>query len=132
MEQMYRENRDIAEFFLVYISESHAKNDIVPTYSAFKYDIREPESLEQRSAVADKLARNKELTMPCLVDGMGNKVAKSYRAWPDRVYLIDESGHIGVTSPRGPFGIKRALKRVNRWLDAHRKTLDVGTTISAH
>ncbi len=132
MEQMYRENRDIAEFFLVYISEAHAKNDIVPTYSAFKYDIREPESLEQRTEVADKLARNKQLTLPCLVDGMGNEVAKSYHAWPDRVYLIDESGHIGIASPRGLLGIKRALKRVNRWLDAHRRTLDGGTTISAH
>ena len=65
-------------------------------------------------------------------DGMGNEVAKSYHAWPDRVYLIDQSGHIGVASPRGPVGIKRALKRVSRWLEAHRKTLDGGTTISAH
>jgi hypothetical protein len=124
MEQMYREHRDIAEFFLVYISEAHAKNDIVPTYSAFKYDIREPESAVERAEVADKLVRNKGLTMPCLVDQMGNEVAKSYHAWPDRVYLIDENGRIGVRSPRGPAGIKRALKRVNRWLDAHRETLD--------
>ena len=124
MEQMYRDNRDIAEFFLVYISEAHAKNDIVPTYSAFKYGIREPESLEERSEVAGKLARNKGLTMPCLVDDMDNQVAKSYRAWPDRVSLIDEGGRIGVTSPRGPAGIKRALKRAERWLEAYRETLD--------
>lgn len=124
MERIYRENRDIAEFFLVYISEAHAKNDVLPTYSAFKYDIREPKSLEQRSEVAHKLVQNKGLTMPCLVDGMGNEVARSYRAWPDRVVLIDETGRVGVTSPRGPFGIKRALKRVDRWLDAHRKSLD--------
>ena len=120
---MYRENRDIAEFFLVYISEAHAKNDIVPTYAAFKHDIREPKSLEQRSEAAGKLVHNKELTMPCLVDGMENGAARSYRAWPDRVYLIDASGRVAVTSPRGPFGIKRALKRVKRWLQAHREAL---------
>ena len=121
MEQLYRDYQDVAEFFLVYISEAHAKNDLVPTYSAFKYDIREPESLEQRIGVAAMLVQNKGLTLPCLVDDMDNKTAKTYHAWPDRVYLIDETGHIGIASPRGPAGIKRALKRVGRWLDEHRQ-----------
>ena len=124
MERIYRQNGDVAEFFLVYISEAHAKNDIVPTYSAFKHDIREPKSIEQRFEVAGKLVTNKKLTLPCLVDRMDNNVARSYRAWPDRVYLIDESGRVRITSPRGPFGIKRALRRIDKWLETYRQNID--------
>jgi ClpP class serine protease len=35
-----------------------------------------------------------DITVPVLVDGLENETADAYRAWPQRVYVIDRDGTI--------------------------------------
>lgn len=41
--------------------------------------------------------------MPALVDEIDDRVNHAYRAWPDRLYVIDEKGRIAYAGGRGPF-----------------------------
>ncbi len=92
MEKMYRKYNDIVDFYIVYISEAHAEDDKHPVPYAKKMGIREHKTYEERCSIADRLRKDKELTVPCLVDGMDNQVEKIYKGWPDRVYLIRKDG----------------------------------------
>jgi type I thyroxine 5'-deiodinase len=47
-----------------------------------------------------------------------NSTEQTYTAWPDRIYLIDATGHVAYKSKPGPFGFKpeeltSALARVS-------------------
>ncbi len=122
MEKMYREYKDSVDFYIVYISEAHAEDDKHPVPYAKKMGIREHKTYEERCSIADRLLKDKELTIPCLVDGMDNQVEKIYKGWPDRVYLIRKDGRLGIAAKRGPWGFKPALDRLAEWLAEYRKT----------
>ena len=48
---------------------------------------------------------------------MGDTVNQLYKAWPERIYVIDEKGKIAYKSGVGPWGFKpRALAPVVRKL----------------
>ena len=124
MEQMYQDYRDIAEFYIVYISEAHAEDDKYPVGYARELGIKEHKTFGQRCKVADKLVLDKKLTIPCLIDGMDNAVADAYQAWPDRIYLVRKDGRLGVAAGRGPWGFKPALRKAGTWLASYKDTGD--------
>jgi Iodothyronine deiodinase len=70
--------------------------------------------------VADKLLKDNELTIPCVIDGMDNLVNEAYRAHPDRIFLVRTDGRLAVAGERGPFGFEPALIESRRWLEALR------------
>ena len=123
MEQMYQDYRDIAEFYIVYISEAHAEDDKYPVGYARELGIKEHKTFGQRCKVADRLRADKKLTIPCLIDGMDNAVADAYQAWPDRIYLVRKDGRLGVAAGRGPWGFKPALRKAGTWLASYK---DIG------
>ena len=119
---MYRSYKDVAEFYIVYISEAHAADDRRPVPYAPEQGLLEPTSLGQRCSVAQKLFAEKKLTIPCLVDGMENKTADAYKAWPDRLFLVRKDGLLAVAGKRGPWGFKPALGEAETWLAEFKKT----------
>ncbi len=57
------------------------------------------------------------MTIPCLIDGMDNKVDTAYSAKPDRLCVVDIDGKVAYHSKRGPWGFKpkdaeKALKAI--------------------
>jgi hypothetical protein len=46
------------------------------------------------------------MEIPPLLDESGNSTEQTYTAWPDRIYLIDATGHVAYKSKPGPFGFK--------------------------
>jgi hypothetical protein len=66
--------------------------------------------------VADKLIKDKELTIPCVIDGMDNLVNQAYLAHPDRIFLVRTDGRLAVAGARGPWGFEPALQETRRWL----------------
>ena len=122
MERMYRQHRDVAEFYMVYISEAHASDDKHPVPYAKELGIAEHKNYGQRCSIASRLKLDKNLTIPCLVDGMDNEVEKAYKGWPDRVYVVRKDGTLGVAAKRGPWGFKPALKKAKAWLASYKKT----------
>jgi len=47
---------------------------------------------------------------------MSNAANDAYAAWPERIYIIDESGHIAYRGGMGPFNYKPEEAR--EWLAA--------------
>lgn len=122
MERMYRKYKDIAEFYIVYITEAHAEDDSWPVEYAKRLGIKEHSQYSERCSVAERLVKEGKLTIPCLVDGMDNTVGSTYHASPDRVFVVRSDGRLAVAGRRGPWGFKPGLEAADRWLSAYRAT----------
>jgi len=60
----------------------------------------------QRSKVAKKCRSTLDLSIPTAVDDMSDTVNQLYKAWPERIYVIDHAGKIVYKSAIGPWGFK--------------------------
>jgi hypothetical protein len=77
--------------------------------------VENPDTEEQRHAVAKLCVDDLGLTLPTVVDGMDNSTNLAYGAWPDRLYVIGADGRVawqGEPGPRGfePDSLEAALK----------------------
>ena len=63
-----------------------------------------PRSEEERGFVAGACVRKLGIDIPAVLDEFGNSTEQAYTAWPDRLYLIDATGHVAYKSKPGPFG----------------------------
>jgi hypothetical protein len=55
-----------------------------------------------------------KLTMPCVVDAIDNRVGEAYVAWPERLYVVDQSGKIAYAGGQGPKDYKP--RELEEWL----------------
>jgi hypothetical protein len=122
MQKTYEGYKDIADFYLVYIKEAHAADSNWPVGYAKELGIKQHINFGERCQVAERLFADKELTMPCLVDGMNDEANKAYHAYPDRIFVIRKDGKLAVAAKRGPFGFKPALDATGEWLAQFRRT----------
>jgi type I thyroxine 5'-deiodinase len=76
----------------------------------------QPKTLEQRLAIANDFTKRFKFTLPFGIDDMSDAADTAYSAWPERLYVIDESGHIAYRGGIGPFHYKPA--EVREWLAA--------------
>ena len=68
-----------------------------------------PRNQNERAAVAETCVRKLGIKIPAVLDEFGNSTEKAYSGWPDRIYLIDQQGHVLFKSAPGPFGFKPDL-----------------------
>jgi hypothetical protein len=107
------------EFFIVYIKEAHPSDGrVVPAKTRAGISVKDPTSLAERRAVADKACKELNLHWPCLVDDMENTANKAYGAWPTRLCVVDAEGRVAVASNPGPAGLAPAVKEAEKWLEA--------------
>jgi len=52
----------------------------------------QPKTLEQRVAIANDFVQRLKYPVPFGIDDMSNAANDAYSAWPERIYIIDESG----------------------------------------
>lgn len=76
----------------------------------------QPKNLEQRLAIANDFTKRFKFTLPFGIDDMSNAANDAYAAWPERIYIIDESGRIAYRGGMGPFNYKPEEAR--EWLAA--------------
>jgi hypothetical protein len=119
---MYQDYKDVAEFRMIYITEAHAVDGRRPVKYAIDLDIKEAKNYKDRCTTADMLIKEKKLTIPCLIDGLDNKVNKAYSAHPDRIFLVRKDGALAVAANRGPRGFKPGLNDTIDWLAEFKKT----------
>ena len=74
----------------------------------------QPKNLEQRLAIANDFTKRFKFSVPFGIDQMSNAANDAYAAWPERLYVIDETGHISYKGGNGPF--KYDPKEVRAWL----------------
>ena len=81
----------------------------------------QPKTLEQRVAIANDFTKRYKFSLPFGIDDMSNAANDAYAAWPERIYIIDESGHIAYRGGMGPFNYKPEEAR--EWLAARYGTV---------
>jgi hypothetical protein len=115
--QIYNDYKEHADFLTVYVREAHP-TDEWQMKSNVKDDVcyAQPKTLEQRIAIANDFTKRFKFTLPFGIDDMSNAADLAYSAWPERIYIIDESGHIAYRGGMGPFHYKPEEAR--DWLAA--------------
>jgi hypothetical protein len=95
------------QFLVVYINEAHALDGANPMGGGSAPIVEEPLTLDAKKEVAKICMGALDLApMTMLVDGMDNKVATAYAAFPDRLYLVDAKGKIALSGAKGPRGFE--------------------------
>ena len=109
LNKLYRQYRDRAAFYVVYIQEAHPI-DAWQVSDNLKDDVLVASTMtaDERLKVADICVKNLKIDLPALVDGPDNRVERDYTGWPDRLYVVDRDGTISYKSAPGPFGFKPA------------------------
>jgi Iodothyronine deiodinase len=76
----------------------------------------QPRTLADRVAIANDFVKRFHYDVPIAVDDMGNSAENAYAAWPERLYVVDETGKIAFKGKPGPFGYHP--EEVEAWLAA--------------
>ena len=105
IEKLYNRYKDRAKFFLIYVREAHPKESWwLMSNQRAGIEIAQPKDFSGRREVAETCQRHLELQIPFLVDSIDDTVGSQYSGMPNRLYLIDQQGHIAFKNGRGPFG----------------------------
>ena len=113
--QIYNDYKDHADFLTVYVREAHP-TDEWQMNSNVKDDVcyAQPKTLEQRVAIAKDFTARYKFPLPFGIDDLSNAADNAYAAWPERLYIVDETGHVVYRGGMGPFHYKPA--EVREWL----------------
>lgn len=114
---VYKKYRNDIEFLMIYVREAHPTDKWWLAETKFmrliseasnpypSYDLKEPETIEERRDAASSCQAKLLEDMPVYVDNMDNQVDLDYVAWPTRVYFIDVEGKVRYDSGLGPYGL---------------------------
>ena len=109
LHELWERFRDRVDFYVVYIYEAHPEDGWVVTMNRSEdIALDQPDSDEERHAVAASCALRLEIRMPVVIDPIDNRVASAYGALPDRLYLIGRGGAVAFQGAPGPFGFQPA------------------------
>lgn len=85
----------------------------------------QPKTLAQRAAIAKDFTERFHFPIPLGVDGMNDAAEHVYAGWPERIYIIDESGKIVYRGGLGPFHYHPQEARA--WLDRRFESARAGS-----
>jgi hypothetical protein len=114
--EMYQDYKDRADFLAVYIREAHPLDEW-----QMKSNIDQgvcypqPQTLAQRVAIANDFTQRFHFPIPMGVDPMDDAANRAFAGWPERIYIIDESGKIVYRGGIGPFNYHPEEARA--WLE---------------
>lgn len=74
----------------------------------------QPQSIEERLAVANDFRRRFRYELPLVVDTLEDTAMWTYSAWPERLYVVDEEGIVQYVGDMGPLGFEP--DEVEEWL----------------
>jgi hypothetical protein len=97
IKEAYAKYRDKAAFFLIYLREAHPEEDGHIPENAHLEPIPSPKVFEERAQAARTCAAALDLQMPILVDDLDGRAEHDYRAWPERLFVIDRHRKIAYT-----------------------------------
>jgi hypothetical protein len=119
LQALYQRYHEQVQFLMVYIREAHPVDGwwlgrglfslALKMYrSQVATDVYDPQTIEERRAVAARCDVALQYGIPTLVDEMDDAVNKAYAAWPTRLYLIGLDGRVVYGGGLGPFDFKPA------------------------
>ena len=119
LQDLYERYHEQVQFLMVYIREAHPVDGwwfgrglsrfVMKFYSPrAATDVYDPQTMEERRAVAGRCIVTLQYGIPTLVDEMDDAVNKAYAAWPTRLYLVGIDGRVVYGAGLGPFDFKPA------------------------
>ena len=92
MVQIYNDYKEHADFLTVYVREAHP-TDEWQMKSNVKDDVcyAQPKTLAQRVIIANDFIKRFKYPIAFGIDDINNAANDAYAAWPERLYVIDES-----------------------------------------
>lgn len=116
---LYREYQDRVQFLMIYIREAHPTDGwwlgggifgkLIRFYAPkTATEIVDPQSIEERRAVAGQCEEALKYGVRTYVDEMDDPVSKAYAAKPTRLYLVGVDGRVAYVGGLGPYGFKPA------------------------
>lgn len=112
---MYNQYKDRADFLAVYIREAHPLDEWeMKDNIAQNVCYPQPKTLAQRVAIANDFVKRFNFPIRLGIDAMADPADHMYGGWPERLYVIDESGKIVYRGGMGPFDYHPA--EVTAWL----------------
>ena len=102
MEKWYKESKDDAQFYVVYIKEAHPADGRRPIPNA----PNSPKNDKERQVLASRCISEMKLTIPCVVDDIKDTASAAYASHPDRIFIIHAGMKIAYAGARVPFGFK--------------------------
>lgn len=101
----------------IYIREAHPTDEWRMASNEKERDdvcYAQPKNINDRVAIANDFTKRYKYSVPFGIDEMSNAANDAYAAWPERLYVIDENGHISYKGGNGPFHYDP--KEVRTWL----------------
>lgn len=119
LHDLFERYHDQAQFLVVYIREAHPVDGwwlgggipgLMLRLSGSKaaMDVYDPQTIEERRAVAGQCEDALRYGIRTYVDEMDDAVSEAYAALPTRLYLIGLDGRVAYAGGMGPFGFKPA------------------------
>jgi hypothetical protein len=91
--------------YVVYIEEAHPTDGWqMPSNIKDNVLVASAKSLLDRDAAAETCVVKLGIHIPAVVDNIQDTTERAYTGWPDRLYVIDQSGRVAYKSQAGPFG----------------------------
>jgi hypothetical protein len=115
--KIYDDYKDHDDFLTIYIREAHPLDEWRMKSNEKDKDnvcYAQPKTLAQRVAIANDFTQRFKFPLPFGIDEMTDAANDAYAAWPERLYIVDESGRISYKGGNGPFQYKP--KEVRAWL----------------
>jgi type I thyroxine 5'-deiodinase len=112
---MHRDYGDRARFLTIYIKEAHPEDEWqMDSNEKENVCYPQPKTLADRVGIANDFVKRFAYDVPIAVDDIDNRANALYAGWPERFYVIDESGTVVYKGKPGPFGFKP--EEVEQWL----------------
>jgi hypothetical protein len=119
LHDLYAQYHDRVEFLVIYIREAHPVDGwwlgkgipgllLKISGSKAAMDVYDPQTIEERRAVAGRCKEAMQYGIRTYVDGMDDAVNEAYAARPTRLYLVGLDGRVVYAGGLGPFGFKPA------------------------
>jgi len=107
---------DRAGFLTIYIKEARPEDEWQMNVNEDEsVCYKQPVTLGQRVAIARDFIERFEYGLPLVVDPMENTAEEAYAGWPERLYVIDESGHVAYKGGVGPMAFDP--EELEGWLE---------------
>jgi hypothetical protein len=119
LNNLFERYHDRVAFLIIYIREAHPVDGWwlgkgLPKLwfklrkSRAATDVYDPQTLDERRAVAGRCETMLEYGIRTYVDDVDDAVNKAYAAMPTRLYLVGLDGRVAYAGGLGPFGFKPA------------------------
>ena len=113
---MHERFGDRAGFLTIYIKEAHPEDEWqMDSNEDQGVCYKQPTTIAERIRIANDFLERFDYDLEMVIDPMDNTAELAYAGWPERLYVIDESGVVAYKGGVGPMNFNPA--ELEAWLE---------------